>query len=147
MIDMGADAIFKIVAYVVMTILFGVGAHSVLRRRVSKDRVQLASDDGHVDIIAVLRSERDVLQERNERLMAERDDALRAHSQAMLEIGGLRKEVEHLTNRIHEQTRQILEQSVKVETLEKTSDALNNQIKSLLGLRDMGLPTSPKDDA
>jgi chromosome segregation ATPase len=145
MIEMGADAIFKIVAYVVITLLFGVAGHSVLRRRVSKDKLALASDEGHVDIIAVLREERGQLIERLDKLTTERDEAMRDHYHAMLEIGGLRKEVEHLTGRMSEQTRQILQQSVKIETLERTAEALTNQIKSLLGMRDLGLPPTPKD--
>jgi peptidoglycan hydrolase CwlO-like protein len=145
MIEMGADAIFKIVAYVVITLLFGVAGHSVLRRRVSKDKLALASDEGHVDILGVLRQERAQLIDRLDKLTQERDDALREHSQAMLEIGSLRQEVRYMTSRISEQSKQILQQSVKIETLEKTIEALTNQIKSLLGMRDLGIPPTPKD--
>lgn len=141
--DLGADGIFKIAAYLVVILLLGVGGHSVIRRRVSKDNVQIAADHGHIDVISILRKERDTLAERMQQLTVERDDALRAHSEAMLEIGGLRTEVLHLREKITDQATLILGQSVKIEALQKQVGALRDHIDSLMGLTDAGLPPPP----
>lgn len=139
MIDgLDSGAVIKIIAGVISAVVLAVLGRSLVIRRVSHDRVVVAADGGQVDIIAVLQDERTTLVGRLDKLTTQRDDALREHSTAMLEVGGLRKEVEHLTLRLGDQSRQLLEQALKMEMLQNTVGALRAQIESLMGLRDVG---------
>lgn len=127
-----AEAIGKIILYVISALSAAFLGRSIMIRRMSKDGVVIAQDRGQVDMIEVLRKERDTH-------AARADEANRKYSDAMLEMGGLRNEVAHLTRRLGEQSRDLLDQAVKIEGLEKMVAALNDHIHSLVGLKDVGI--------
>lgn len=145
MIDgIDAEALGKIIGGVIITVILALFGRSVMIRRLSKDGVVVAHDAGHVDVISVLQRERDGHSARADKVAIERDEYMRKYSEAMLEIGGLRRDVDHLSRQVSEQAQSILAQSTTIERLERTIAAQSNQIASLVGLRDVGLPPVPK---
>jgi hypothetical protein len=126
------EAVWKIVGLVIAAIASAFFGRSIMIRRMSKDGVVIAQDRGQVNMIDVLRSERD-------QHAARADEANRKYSEAMLEMGGLRNEVAHLTRRLAEQSRDMLAQAVQIEALQKKVEALNDHIHSLVGLKDVGI--------
>lgn len=133
MIDgIDSEAVIKVVAYVIGALSAAFLGRSIMIRRMSKDGVVIAQDRGQVQMLEVLRTERDTQATRA-------DEATRKYTDAMLEMGGLRQEVKYLTTRLSEQAANILAQSIQIELLQKKVTALNDYIHSLVGLKDVGL--------
>lgn len=139
------DILVKVIGGVIIMVITALYGRSVMIRRLSKDGLLVAQDTGQVDVIGVLQDERNALLRRIDKLTEEREEAVRMRSEAMLEIGGLRNEGEHHRRTIADQSRKILDQSVMIESLQKQVAALNDQIQSLVGLKDVGISIeSPK---
>lgn len=135
-----SEAVAKVIAYVIGALSAAFLGRSLMIKRVSKDGVVIAQDRSQVEMLEVLQNERDMHATRA-------DEANRKYSEAMLEMGGLRQEVKHLTTRLAEQAVNILSQSIQIELLQKQVQALNEYIHSLVGLKDVGLNISenPKE--
>ena len=94
------------------SLIAGLWANSAFRRRFSRDRAIVATDDAEVDLLTRLQNENKMLRERADQAFKERNDAV-------AELGGLRREVELLR--------------ANVATLEGQVERLQARIEAMIG--------------
>ncbi len=93
------SSILEKVAYIIITV---VGTTLWLRRKISRDGVEIIKDRAEGDLIKDLTAERDTLAASRDHLINRITEVEKERNEALLDVRSLTMEVQHLTEKVQE---------------------------------------------
>lgn len=107
----------KIVGWTLASVITALWGRSKVKRMWSQDRVETASDDDEIDLLARIQAERREWREREAELINRADRAFKERNDAVEKLGSLSREVEILTNHVEKLENRIAAMQLRIEEL------------------------------